>query len=173
MNQLISKQQLAAIHTLFAQYARQRLDLSNGNDRHSRIAWISKACGRSVTTSKELSSSEAATVIGELKAALGDDQANFTRRPRSREAAQAAGTHGRRQTESNEIVMASPVDHERIQHAIERLGWSHEHYESWLRSATSPLSNVHDPRILTLAQANRVWWALKNMLKQSRRWNAA
>lgn len=92
---------------------------------------------------------------------------------RSRERAQAAGTEGRRGAESPLIQMASPDDLTRIDQALYRLGWTRDRYEAWLRSASSPLKEKNSTTICTVGEANKVWWALKNMLKRSGNWRPA
>jgi hypothetical protein len=64
-------------------------------------------------------------------------------------------------------VVASHADQRRIQDAIERLGWGQEHFNNWLASPTSPL-RARGGQIRTQADANRVWWALKSILRRQK-----
>ena len=169
---MISPPQLAAIHTLYAHFARSSLDIVPGRERTTRLEWISKLCGRTITTAKDLTRVEAADVIDALRLACGLSSTAFTR-PRSRQAARAAGTHGRRGITTNEIAIASRVDLSRIDETLTRLGWDQFHFEAWLRSPSSPVAVSSRSAIRTVAQTNRIWWALKHMLKSARKWNAA
>ncbi len=69
--------------------------------------------------------------------------------------------------------MAESFDLEVIESYYARLGWSRETFDGWLRSPRSPLGrNKSQPKITTVAQANRVRWALKRMLQKKGLWGA-
>ena len=50
--------------------------------------------------------------------------------------------------------------------------WTQDQLNAWLRSASSPLGVTDTPQIRTVGEANRVWWALKAMLRRSGRWQS-
>ena len=68
--------------------------------------------------------------------------------------------------------LASAFDLENIEQYCGRLGWDRETFDRWLRSPRSPLGRHSQPQIRTVAQANRVRWALKKMLKARGLWAA-
>jgi hypothetical protein len=156
---------------LYARVAASTLD-----DRYPRIArleWASENLGRRVDSFKQLTKDEARRLIDVLKVSLG--QAINVRpyrsgRIRSREVAQAAGTSGRRNVSTNAVFMARPEDISRIEQAIERLGWTRDSFNFWLNSKYSPIRRNNISEIHTVADANRVWWALKSMLKKAGLW---
>jgi hypothetical protein len=69
--------------------------------------------------------------------------------------------------------MASAFDLENIERYYHRLGWDRDAFDRWLRSPRSPLGHHSQPQIRTVAQANRVRWALKKMLQTRGLWAAA
>jgi hypothetical protein len=69
--------------------------------------------------------------------------------------------------------LASVFDLENIERYYHRLGWDRDTFDRWLRSPRSPLGRHSQPRIRTVAQANRVRWALKKMLQTRGLWAAA
>jgi hypothetical protein len=158
--------QLVALQTLWSQYARRSLDVTRGNERDERLRWASENIGRQITSFKNLSVDEAAKLIDMLQLANGRQP-----RARSQSRARAAGTHGRRGNKSNTTEIASAADLKRIQDALTRLGWDQTRFESWLQSASSPLGQRSNIQLRTVADANRVWWALKRLLKQAGQWS--
>ena len=158
---MISGRQLRALQSLCARVFRTEVD-----PRIARLDWASAQLGHIVTSFSDLSFSDADRLIGELKQSLG--QADTPRRRLSGEAATALGTHGRRGKVVEIAVMASPTDLAVIGDLRERLGWTQERFESWLRSRSSPLRSRSDITIRTLADANRVRWGLKNILRHRR-----
>ena len=67
--------------------------------------------------------------------------------------------------------MASADDLARIDEALQRLRWTKEQFDSWLKSGSSPLKQKDgDVAIRTVAEANKVWWALKAMLVRAGLW---
>ena len=68
--------------------------------------------------------------------------------------------------------LASAFDLGNIEKYYGRLGWDRETFDRWLRSPRSPLGRHSRPQIRTVAQANRVRWALKKMLKARGLWAA-
>src|SRR3954468_8184464 len=86
---------------LWSQYARRSLNVT-GNDREQRLAWASGVTQRRITSFNELTFQEATRAISALNQLLGLP----AHKPRSRERAQAAGTHGRRGDSRKNTEMA-------------------------------------------------------------------
>jgi hypothetical protein len=161
---LISKGQLRRLQTLYGQLARHTQE---GSDRAARIAWAEQLVGRLIASFSDLTAAEARRLIDTVQGQLGVNAPQQRRRrgrPRlDRDAAHRAGTEGRRDDDSKQITMAGPAEFARIQYALEQLGWNQAQLDAWLRSPRSPLKKS-SPKIHTLGDANRVWWALKRML---------
>jgi hypothetical protein len=170
----ITKGQLQRVQILYSQFAARSLDA--GTTREARIAWASEQLGRAITSFSDLSKDEATRLIDQLQGGLGIAPSPRRRRPRSN--SQAAGTEGRRDGAANTRTLPTQQDLDRIQNALTRLGWSVGQYEAWLRSARSPLARKMgntrvaptDVTLRTLHDCNRVWWALKQMLKAQGQW---
>jgi hypothetical protein len=168
----ISKGQLIALQSLWAQHARHSLDVST-NDRAARLAWASDQVKHPVASFSDLTLDEARSLIDLLSKSLGQPNTGKRRwrpRMRDRERAQAAGTEGRRGFDSATKTMVSAEDLARIEDAITRLGWTRERFDAWLRSDSSPLGHVSNPQIRTLGDANKIWWPMKAMLKRAGKW---
>lgn len=166
--------QLVALHALYCQWSKHTIE-TPGDPRSARLEWASQNLGRAVASFAELTRDEAGRLIDGLKGSMGQqigERPHPWRKVRSRDRAHAAGTAGRRDGNSQLIQMASADDLARIDEALARLGWSRDRYEAWLRSGSSPLNGKESFAIRTVAEANRVWWALKNMLKRSGNWKA-
>ncbi len=167
-----TRAQLIALQTLYSQWSAHTLPASV-DARAARLLWASQATGREVSSFRDLSSDEARALLDILKGSIGQPltrAAQPWRRIRSRERAHAAGTSGRKDGDPSFVQMASPDDLARIDEALRRLGWSGDRYAAWLQSGVSPLASKADGTIRTVAEANKVWWALKNMLKRSGNW---
>jgi hypothetical protein len=162
----ISQAQLRALQTLFGLYARKSLDVS-AKVRGERLAWASQTLGRAVASFSDLDGDEAARLVGILKQALGQETESDERKRRSREAAFAAGTHGRRNRPIKIEMMATAGDIEAVNEMRQRLGMSQEDFERWLTSRSSPIRGRTVPTLRTIADCNRVRWALKAMLKRA------
>lgn len=159
----ISSAQLRRAQVLFSQYARRTLDVTE-DLRTARLHYASELTKREISSFSELTRREAHTLINTLQRAMGIET-----RPRDRNRARGMGTDGRRGASSVTLTMASQADLDRIQSALDRLGWTKERYEKWLASPSSPLrarTEIH-----TQADANRVWWALKGMIRREGGWN--
>ncbi len=169
MPELISKPQLRRLQTLYA--ASISRELGADSSRETRLAWASRSTGRMISSFTELTRAEANTLIDALQTALGQAfDLPSRRRIRDRDLAYAAGTEGRHGRNSTIATMASSEDLARIEQAVSRLGWTPEQFDAWLRSPSSPLGNRPSPAIRTLADANRVWCALKKMLTRAGLW---
>lgn len=168
---LSTREQIVALQTLYSQQANH--DIPDGDPRAERLRWASEIVGREISSFSRLSRDEARILIDLLKGLNGQapaDRPRPWRRVRSRERAHAAGSAGRRRNQAAFIQMAGPDDFARIDQALDRLGWSSDRYAAWLRSPASPLKGAGPEMIRTVGQVNRVWWALKAMLKRSGRW---
>jgi hypothetical protein len=159
--------QLQTLQTLYGLYSNRSLDASSGDPRAARLEWASQNVGRPIGSFKELLADEAARLIDVLKQALGQEVKHTPwmpwRRPRSREAAMAAGRHGRKSVVVTVPVLASPADFQKIEQLREFAGMSREQFEFFLRGPKSP---THGGAIRTLADANKVIWALKGMARR-------
>lgn len=167
----ISRAQVTALQTLYSQWSSHTVDEAC-DQRSARLAWASETLGRKISSFKNLTSGEAYRLVNVLKVSLGQSVNDRPRRRRirSRDLAQAAGTAGRRNEQNSVEYMVRAEDLARIEDAISRLGWTRERFDAWLGSSSSPLRSRPGQQIRTLADANRVWWAMKAMLKQTGRW---
>lgn len=162
----ITSNQMRRLQTLYGQLAAHAIE---GNNRDSRLQWASDQVGRRVESFRDLTVDEARRLIDGLQGELGV-KAPLQKRL-DRDAAHRAGTDGRRVSSSKaQPQMVSAVDLAVIEDYYTRLGWTRAQFDSWLSSSRSPLSNRARPAIATLADANRVRWALKGMLKQRGLW---
>jgi hypothetical protein len=169
----VSRGQIVALQSLYAKWAGHAIC---EDERADRLAWASEETGRTISSFSDLTSDEARILIDALKGSLGQPVSappQPWRKVRSRDRAQAAGTAGRRGFDSTVAHIVSADDLARIDEAVRRLGWTREQYEAWLRSDRSPLGDKESATIRTVAEANKVWWALKNMLIRSGNWKPA
>jgi hypothetical protein len=165
----LSPPQLKRLQTLYSQAARTSLEFGRSDDRSARLAWASANLKRPVTSFSELTNKEANDLIALLQAALGMPQDDHAR-----------GTAGRRNSQSASTQLVTAESLARVTDAITRLGWTQQRFDAWLHSQSSPLARTvnrvriapTNPKIVTQAHANRVWWALKQMLKREGKWNA-
>jgi hypothetical protein len=167
-----TREQIAALQSLYSKWEAHTLPTASDR-RAARLAWASENVGHPIASFLDLTRDEARGLIDVLKGTLGQpvrEQPRPWRRIRSRERAHAAGTAGRHGAGQSFIQMASPDDYARIDEALRRLGWTREQYEAWLQSSSSPLPVKKSGPILTVGEANKVWWALKAMLQRSGRW---
>jgi hypothetical protein len=176
----ITGSQLKRLQTLWGKHASRTVLV--GDSRSERLAWASQQLGHAVTSFSDLSKSDARQLIKSLHGVLGiAEEPRRDRRPiRDRHDAAAAGNDGRRGPREKSATLAAQADLDRLQDAIARLGWTQDRFESWLRSASSPLARKvngvrlapPDPKIVTVADANRVWWGLKPIMKRAGVWQA-
>jgi hypothetical protein len=170
--QPITARQLKRLQTLYSQFAAASAD-PRTRTREERLLWASLVVGRKVESFSELSSAEANTAIARLQ--KDAPQAEARPKPMDRDAAERHAKDGR--WDGGEFrqapQMASAFDLENIERYYHRLGWDRDTFDRWLRSPRSPLGRHSQPRIRTVAQANRVRWALKKMLQTRGLWAAA
>jgi len=156
----INPAQLKRLQTLYGQYERHTLDVDGG--RTARLAWASERCGRPVASFSDLTLDEGRKLIDTIQGVLSVKVPSKTPRKRmDRRSAMEAGTAGRRDNDSREIRMAGPADFERIQREMDRLGWDVEGLRRFLLGSRNPIKGSQQVR--TLWEANRVYWALKNI----------
>jgi hypothetical protein len=149
--------QMARLQTLYGQLCAHT---QQPKDRAARIAWAAELVRRPLASFRDLTRSEARGLIDTLQKQLGVQHPAQNRPDRHR--AERAGTEGRR-GDRGSVTLVGASDLARIQDALDRLGWSQAQLDGWLRSPSSPLG--HRASIRTLGDANRVYWALKNMAK--------
>jgi hypothetical protein len=163
----ITPAQLRTLQTLFGKYVSSSLDASTGDPRAARLEWASQNIARPIGSFKELRADEAARLIDALKVSLGQEIKHIPRRawrrPRSREAAEAAGRHGRRNHVVEIAMLAGPEDFDKIDDLREAAGMSREQLDLFLRGPKSP---TRGGAIRTLADANKLIWALKGMARR-------
>lgn len=165
MSQPITTPQLRRLQTLYSQFERHTLD-ALGSDRVSRLQWASEACGRSIGSFKELSLVEGKRLIEQLQGVLNVKAPNKSPRRQSRKHGQKLGTEGRRDQIHNETTLAGPNEFALIKRDLDRLGWDEARLARLLQSPRSPLKGA--TKITTLAQANKLHWALKNFKPDER-----
>jgi hypothetical protein len=155
----ISAPQLKRLQTLWGLLASQaRID---ARDREARLGWAGRAVGRQITSFLELTLEEAARAIQEMQKQLPED--NVTRRRPGRRLAREYGTAGRRGAVRDAVAMVDQRTLGLIDSLIRQLGWTRERLDGFLRASKSP---TQGRQIRTLADANRVIWALKGMLRR-------
>ncbi len=163
------KPQLLVLFSLYRKYIALFPPASNvpagsSEARSERLAWASQNIGRTVSSFNELRASEAGRLIKLLKRALGQEILASRRRPLDRETALAYGTAGRRGCEEKQIHLVADETWKLIDLLLEKLGWTRDRLDRFLRSSKSP---VPSGSIRTLSEANRVIWALKGMARRA------
>jgi hypothetical protein len=155
---------MKTLQTLWSVYS-HRFDCPDGDPRAARLEWASQHLGRSIDSFRDLTGFEAARLIDALKLAVGQEVNVPRKPPRDRQSAIARGTHGRKGRVIPIAVLATPDDLSEISALRERVGLTQEQFEAWLGSRRSP---THRRRVLrTVADCNRVRWALKAMLRRA------
>lgn len=169
-----NRAQIVALHTLFSAWHSHTID-ANPDVREARLAWASQCIDHQVFSFSDLGADDARRLIDILKQACGQpvgERPQPWRPVQGRDRAHDAGTAGRKGVRSAVIRLASADDFARIDDALRRLGWSRDRFEAWLLSSSSPLRQGGDETsvIRTLAEANRVFWALKAMMIRAGVW---
>ena len=169
MAMMATKQQIAKVQVVYAQMAKREVGVET--TREARLAWASKLLNREVTSFSDLKRGEAIHLIDEAQGALG--KAFVPHKLSTREQGRRAGLDGRHDGEEfaaqPQLVDAAAI--QLIQSFYERLGWSRAQFDAWVTSSRSPLGRRK--AITTTADANKVRWALKGMLKAKGLWEAA
>lgn len=171
----ITRAQLGRLQTVYAHCVRRCLGYNEGRD--ARLAWANERlqlpAERRVASFSGLTEHQARILIDAAQADLG------TRAPlkpgrRARQklttTAQRAGNDGRvtDTTYLNQPEMVSAEDLEVIASYYARLGWTADRFAAWIASSYSPIKPSRTIR--TVKQANRIRWALKNMLQDAGLW---
>ncbi len=165
----ISAEQLRRLQTLYSQFAAASGD-ARVRSRQERLLWASFVVGHQVASFSDLTSEEAATAIERLSKDV-PARKRRPRKPMDQDRALRHGTDGRYDsTFDNAPKLAEAYDLEQIEGYYHRLGWSRETFDAWLRSPRSPLGRRAQPKIFTVAHANRVRWALKRILQKRGLW---
>lgn len=169
-----TRDQVVALHALYGQWEKHSIEFA-ADPRAARLAWASEAIGREIRSFADLTRDEGRELIDHLKESMGQpvvaERPDPWRHIRARDRAHAAGTAGRKDEEKGFIQLANADDFARIDQSVKRLGWTNEQFASWLASNSSPLKGKN--QIRTVGEANKVWWALKKMLKRTGRWAPA
>ena len=166
----ISAVQLKRLQTLYSQFAAASA-APRTRAREERLLWVSLIVGHTVTSFSGLSTAEANTAIARLSKDVPQQQRRSPK-PMDRAQAERHAKDGRWDGEEFRAApqLASAYDLEHIEQYYRRLGWERETFDAWLRSPRSPLGRYSRPQIRTVAQANRVRWALKRMLQKRGLW---
>lgn len=168
----ISKPALRRLQVLYAQYEAHSLDCAPG--REGRLAWANEQLGRApnnqLASFSDLTSDEGIRLIDGLQRAVGHKVPSKTPRRRlNRKDAEKAGTEGRYDHIHAETTMVAPDDRVfvKIREQLDRLGWNQQGLEHFLLSPKSPTKGKL--AIRTLADANKVYWALKRIPSRKER----
>ncbi len=172
--QSITKPQLKRLQTLWSQYARHTL--WDASSREQRIKWASSVVKRDISSFNDLTLMEAKDLITLVQTELGireTSPAISRRRPgrriKDRQAAQAAGTEGRRGHRGT-LTIATATDLQLLDDQLTEMGWTKERLDAFLQSPSSPLGvRRSNPQLRTLADVNRVYWALKRIADRQAR----
>lgn len=159
-------QKLRALQVLYSLFSEKFPAETDGGSREQRIAWASRHVGREITSFNQLTNGEAAQLIEFLKTTLGQKTSARLERSRSRLLAMARGTAGRKGSVESIAIMASPEDLAEVARMRERVGMTSEQFDSWMRSRKSP-NGGRGSMLRTVADCNKVRWALKSMLKRA------
>lgn len=171
----ITPAQLRKLQTLWSVYWRLNVRFAarpEDDPRAMRLAWLAKNVGRAIPSSKDLTMPEAERAIMAL-VKLVPAQFNIEKKHIGRERAQELGTAGRRgkKSASSVEVFAGPEELKHIHNLMQRIGWDRAQLDEFLRGPRGPL--LGRTHIRTLADANRVRWALKGILKSAQRKTAS
>ena len=136
--------------------------------RNARLAYISSKIGRQIGSASELTQGEANPAIDAMQGALPAEALRRRARP-SMSQARAWGTAGRKKAGTKEIRFPDAQTFALLDHLLGELGWDRARLDAFLRSPKSP---VRGGVIRTLADANRIIWVLKGMLRRRDRRSA-
>jgi len=156
---LISGKQMKRLQTLWGLFCRQ--SKRDARDREARLEWVADVLGRKISSFQELSADEAKTAIEAIQQLLPPEL--LIRKRPSRRVAQAYGTAGRRGHDDTEVRLVDAPTLELLDRLLRQLGWTRERLDAFLRSSKSP---VRSGAIRTLAEANKVIFAFKGMLRR-------
>jgi hypothetical protein len=167
----ITPAQLKKLQTLWGVHWRLNVQFAarpEDDPRAMRMAWLAANVGRAISSSKDLTMLEAErTILALVK--LVPAQFNIEKKRIGRQRAQELGTAGRRgkKSASSVEVFAGPEELKHIYNLMQRIGWDRARLDEFLRGPRGPL--LGRTHIRTLADANRVRWALKGILRSMQR----
>ncbi|HKV94931.1 MAG TPA: hypothetical protein VJW20_20465 [Candidatus Angelobacter sp.] len=163
----ISHAQLTRLQVLWNQYANREM---MKNSRAARLCWASAQVDRELSSFNELTLAEASTLINLLQSEMGIAESSPAARPRryrsrmkDRDAAHAAGTEGRHGSQ-DKVTIATAEDLAMIDLQLQLMSWTRARLDAFLASPSSPLRGRSELR--TVADINRVLWALKRIARQ-------
>lgn len=157
----ISAPALKRLSTLYSLAAKHH---DFGTSREERIEWAARILNHPVASFKELSAGDAKLLIDTLQISLGQAETAAPRRGySSTRDRQKQGTEGRRDQLHAETTILDGDEEvlSKIQLEMSTLGWDMDRLAAFLRSSHGPLNGR--THIRTLADANRVHWALKRI----------
>lgn len=165
---LISPAQLGRLQTLYSQLARHEIGV--GLDRESRLRWATEHLRKPVSSFKALTIDDAGFLINSIQEQLGV-KAPLKKRL-DRHQARRAGMDGR--ADGSEFAkapeMASAADLARVQNVMRVLDWNEAALNTFKESARWPLGARK--QIVTVSDANKVYWALKRIAQAKGLWRA-
>ncbi len=163
----ITTNQMKRLQTLYSKLEAHSI---TGSGREARLSWATEQLGRPIESFKAISFAEAKHLIDGLQGQLGVKEP--PRRRHGRAQARRAGLDGRKgHTEfANAPEAVTQRDLAAIEEYYLRLGWTRPQFDGWLQSPHSPIGKRANKAILTTADANKVRWALKGMLRQRGLW---
>jgi hypothetical protein len=166
----ITKDQLIRLQVLYKQYEAHSLD--TGATRADRLTWATEQLGRQIASFSDLTLDEGRKLIDMLQGILGVKlPSKKPRRRQTRRDGEKAGTEGRHDQLHEESTLVGDKDVRRIQGQMNRLGWNQGRLDAFLASPRGP--NGRRTTILTLGDANRVYWALKRIAVREEQRNAS
>jgi hypothetical protein len=167
----ITRDQMKRLQTLWGQYARHEL---LPNTREERLRWAAsqfKYTG-GLSSFKELTLVDASFLINQLQSLLGIKETSPSARPRryrsrikDKDQAHAAGTEGRR-GQRDKLTIATAEDLALIETQLQMMDWTRARLGALLNSSSSPLGRRSNPQLRTVADVNRVLWALKRIARK-------
>ena len=167
----ITAAQLKRLQTLFSKYAAGQglAKLPADELRDLRLGFLHSVLDRTVESTKDLTLAEARRAIDELQKLLPPELIRKASPAPygagDRESNRQLGAAGRRGDKGKVLQVPDGRTLEKIAAQIAELGWTQDRFDAWLRSRSGPLGGRSS--ILTQADANRVHWALKAILKRN------
>lgn len=137
--------------------------------RLGRLGWIAGVIGRQLESAKDLTRAEVIRVLDALAKLVPAHLVKKNQRRRGgREISHARGTAGRKgQPGGKEIIMPGAEDYAKLDAALRSLEWNQERLAAFLRARTGPLRGR--TTIYTLADLNRVLWALEGIERRKKK----